>query len=116
MPKVVPSQVVQVIDLNFPGAHSTPDFQISSNSTGVLKAIVRLIGELPSELLELGPEDYSDLVCAVESLSSVMERWQQRGGDDPPARIKNKSPVAVIREVLSKCPDERPSKNTAELA
>jgi hypothetical protein len=41
--------------------------------------------------------------------------WQFRGGDDPPKRIKEKSPVAVIREAMTKCPDQNPSPATAEL-
>lgn len=116
MPRVVPSQVVAVIDQSFPDAQTTPDFPIYSASAGLLSAIVRLTGEIPGELLTVGAEDYSDLVCALEVLTSTVDRWHQRGGDDPPARVKRKSPVAIIRGVLSKCPDENPSAATADLA
>jgi hypothetical protein len=116
MPRVVPSQVVSLIDQSFPGTQKTPDFPIYSASAGVLSAIVRLTNEIPTELLTVGAEDYSDLVCALEGLTSAVNRWLQRGGDDPPARIKARSPVWVIREVLTKCPDESPSPTTAELS
>ena len=41
MPRVVPSQVVAVIDQSFPDAQTTPDFPIYSASAGLLSAIVR---------------------------------------------------------------------------
>jgi hypothetical protein len=116
MPRVVPSQVVSLINQSFPGTENTPDFPIYSASAGVLSAMVRLTNEIPPELLTVGAEDYSDLVCALEGLSSAVNRWLQRGGDEPPARIKAKSPVSIIREVLTKCPDESPSPTTAALS
>jgi hypothetical protein len=115
MPRVVPSQVVGLIDLNFPTAKSTPDFPLYSNSAGILNAIVRLTHEIPTELLALNANQYSDLVCGLESVSSAVTRWHQRGGDDPPARVNGKSPVAVVRESLSRCPDEIPEPGTVGL-
>jgi hypothetical protein len=116
MPRVVPSQVVSLINQCFPNTQNTPDFPIYSASAGVLSAIVRLANEVPPELLTIGAEDYSDFVCALEGLTNAVNRWLQRGGDEPPARIKAKSPVSIIREVLSKCPDESPSPKTVALS
>jgi hypothetical protein len=96
MPRVVPSQVVSLINQSFPGTQTAPDFPIYSASAGVLSAIVHLTNDIPPELLTVGAEDYTDLVCALEGLTSAVNRWLQRGGDDPPARIKSKSPVSVI--------------------
>jgi hypothetical protein len=115
MPRVVPSQVVGIIDQNFPNARTAPDFAVYSRSAGVLKAIIRLTEEIPTELLVLNAEDYNDLVCGLESLWSAVTEWHQRGGDEPPARIKGKSPIAIIRETLSRCPDESPAPGTVEL-
>jgi hypothetical protein len=78
-------------------------------------AIVRLTNEIPTELLTVGVEDYCDLVCALEGLAAAVDKWHRRGGDDPVARIKAKSPVAIIREVLLKCPDQSPSPATVTL-
>ena len=39
-------------------------------------AIVRLIDELPTELLTISGDDYNDLVCGVESIRSSVEFWQ----------------------------------------
>jgi hypothetical protein len=115
MPRVVPSQVIALIDQSFPAIKTTREFPIYSASAGVLSAIVRLTSEIPAELLTIGAEDYSDLVCALEGLTSAVNRWLQRGGDDPPARIKGMNPVAIIRGALSKCPDESPSLGTTTL-
>jgi hypothetical protein len=116
MPRVVPSQVVSLINVSFPGTQNTPDFPIYSASAGVLSAIVRLTNEIPTELLTVVAEDYSDLVCALEGLTSAVNRWLQRGGDEPPARIKAKSPVSIIREILTKCPDQSPSPTAATIS
>ena len=115
MPRVFPSQVVGIIDEHFTAARTETDFAIGPRSSGILKAIIRLIGEIPTELLELSPGDYGEFVCAVESLSSAVAQWELRGSDDPPAQVKNKNPIVIIREALSKCPDEGAAPGTVEL-
>jgi len=59
MPRVVPSQVVALINQNFPAARSSTRFDVYSGSAGALSAIVRLVGEIRSELLVIGGEGYS---------------------------------------------------------
>ncbi len=115
MTRVVPSQVVALIDQAFPNAKTVQDFAVYAGSAGALSAIVSLADEIPDELLTISGDDYTDLVHGMESLSQKVENWNHRGGDEPPPRIKGKSPVVIIREVLTKCPDERPSPATAEL-
>jgi hypothetical protein len=116
MPAVVPSQVVFLIDQAFPGARITPKFPVYSGHAAILSAIVRLTKEIPDELIAISGEDYIDLVHASESLANSVAHWNRRGGDDPPKYIKDKSPVAVVREMLSKCPDQRPALGTADLS
>jgi hypothetical protein len=67
-------------------------------------------------LITISGEDYADLVHGLESLGHSVDRWNARGGDDPPNYIKDKSPVAIVREMLSRCPDASPSPATNELA
>jgi hypothetical protein len=116
MPRVVPSQVVDLIDQRYPTAKSTPDFPVYSGDAAVLSAIVCLTREIPPELLTISGADYIDLIHGLEALQNSVNFWQLRGGDEPPKRIKEKSPVAVVRGALTKCPDENPSPATAELA
>lgn len=115
MPRVVPSQVVALIDRSFPGCKANRKFPVYSGNAGVLSAIVSLADEIPEELLTISGDDYTDLVHGMEALTHVVTHWNARGGDDPPAWIKDKSPVAVTRDVLAKCPDENPAPATAEL-
>jgi hypothetical protein len=116
MPKVVPSQVVGFIDHLFPDIRTIPKFPIYSGHAAGLSAIVSLADDIPDELITISGEDYSDLVHALESLGHSVDRWNARGGDEPPSYIKNKSPVAIVREMLSMCPDASPSPATNDLA
>jgi hypothetical protein len=116
MPKVVPSQVVALIDQVFPNARTNPNFPVYSANAATLSAIVSLTSdEIPEELFTISGEDYTDLVHAIEALADSVTRWNQRGGDEAPRLIKGKSPVAIVREMLAKCPDQYPSPATAEL-
>jgi hypothetical protein len=94
LPKVVPSQVVEFIDRIYPRNRAEPMF----------------------DLITISGEDYTDLVHGMEALADSVTRWNQRGGDASPNWIKGQSPVAVVRAMLAKCPDQNPSPQTAELA
>src|ERR1039458_5174460 len=100
MPRVVPSQVVALIDRSFPGCKGNPKFPVYSRSAGVLSAIVSLADDIPEELLTISGDDYTDLVHGMEALAYIVSRWNAQGGDDPPAWINEKSPVAVVRDAL----------------
>jgi len=115
MPKVVPSQLLTLIDQVFPHITTTPRFPVYSGNAATLSAIVSLTDDIPEELITISGEDYSDLVHALESLAHSVEHWNQRGGDEPPPYIKGKSPVAIVREMLAKCPDQSPSPTTTDL-
>ena len=116
MPRVVPSQVIGLIDQLFPNARTTPKFPVYSGSAAGFSAIISLADDISEELISISGEDYADLVHALESLRHSVGRWNARGGDDPPSYIKDKSPVAIVREMLSRCPDASPSPATNELA
>ncbi len=106
MPKVVPSQVVAVIDQVFPDARTNPDIPVYSGNTGTLSAIVTLTDEIPEELITISGQDYTDLIQGLAALTQAVIKWNQRGGDAPPAKIAGKSPLFIIREMLAKCPDQ----------
>ncbi len=115
MPKVVPSQVVALIDQVFPGVKTTPNFPVYSGNAATLSAIVSLTNDIPEELITISGEDYSDLVHGLEALAHSVDGWNQLGGDKPPNLIKGKSPVVIVWEMLRKCPDQNPSPATAEM-
>jgi hypothetical protein len=125
MARIVPSQIVALIDQNLPEAqspipsvgHASPILSVSHSSVAGLTAIVRLIDELPTELLTISGMDYSDLVCGVEAIRNSVAFWQHKGpGQIGAAPIRGKNILVMLREVLAKCPDQIPSVATAELA
>jgi hypothetical protein len=113
LPKVIPSQVVALIESIYPKAQ--PNMQVSSRDAAVLAAIINLVDDIPEELLTISGEDYSNFVFALESMGAAVDRWTQRGGDEPPRPIKHVSPVIVVRETLLNCPDANPSPASSEL-
>ncbi len=116
MTKVVPSQIVSFIDRIYPGAKSTPDMPVYSADSAVLGAIIDLADDLPVELLTLSGDDYANYVFGLEAMQAAIDRWNYRGGDDRPRNHDGKSPVYLVREALSKCPDQSPSPQTTELS
>ena len=77
MPKVVPSQVVALIDQAFPGAKDAPNFPVYSGNAATLAAIVSLTDDIPDELITISGDDYTDLVHGLEALAHSVDRWNQ---------------------------------------
>ena len=121
MPRVVPSQVVEVIDRIFPAAKDQKDtqqgrFSVDRAHQNELAAIVALFDQIPPELLILGPNDYTDLQLAVTAIKNTIPTWQTRNyGLERILGHSNLNPVTIIRNVLSKCPDEGILKSTSDL-
>jgi hypothetical protein len=116
MTKVVPSQIVSLIDRFYPAAKTTSDMAVYSADSAVLRAIIDLADDLPVELLTISGDDYANYVFGLESMRAAIDRWNYRGGDDRPRGYEGKSPVYMVREALSKCQDQNPSPQTTALA
>lgn len=121
MPRVVPSQVVEVIDQVFPNVKNQKDIQQGRFSVGrdyqnEVAAIVELIDQIPSELIKLDPKDYTVLQLAVTAIKNTLSIWKLRDyGLDRIRGHGNLNPVTIIRNTLSKCPDEGVSKSVSDL-
>ena len=116
MARVVPSQIVALIDQNI-GDPQSSRVSVSHESVAALTAIGRLIDELPTELLTISGMDYSDLVCGVEAIRNSVAFWQHKGvGEIGVAGIRGKSILKILRQALAKCPDQIPSPETSGLA
>lgn len=119
MPRVVPSQIVELIDKLFPWAKDQREgdeknYLTAANSYSIA-AVLDLLQHVPSELITLGPEDFPEFVSSVAALRHLTERWQVR--NEPFHRIpglRHLSPVTLIRQALAKCPDEFASSDTQE--
>jgi hypothetical protein len=75
MPKVLPSQVLSLIDRHF----ENKDTSVTHATVGIYSAIARLIDEIPTELLVLSAAEYDNLVCGVEAIRQVVTFWEQKG-------------------------------------
>lgn len=121
MPRVVPSQIVDVIDQVFPAVKDQKDsqhgrFSVDRTYQNEVAAIVELVYQIPAELIILDPKDYTALQLAVTALKNTISTWKLR--DYGLERIHgqgNLNPVTIIRNALSKCPDEGVSKATSDL-
>lgn len=127
MPRIVPSQVVDVIDSLFPNAKdevegSAPELRWDDATR--LLAILELTAQIPEQLLILKSMQYAEYVASLAAIRWYVERWQTSERVTPPHSrpltpipgLRRHSPVALIRQALDECPDEFPSTGTSELA
>ncbi len=121
MPRVVPSQIVEFIDQTIPKAKLQTDsggkgFSLNRLDQHPCAGVVDLIAQLPSELLVLSREQYTEFVASVAAIKNTLEIWKLRDyGLNEIPRFGDYNPISFIRQALSMCPDEIPSKDTAEL-
>ncbi len=121
MSRVVPSQVVSVVDKLFPGAKTQTEggqaLILYSGNAPQLAAIIDLVERVPDELVVLDAEDFATLRVCISAIRTQISQWNASSnqplvliGGLPPL-----SPVRLIRDVMVKCPDEGPAPGTAEL-
>lgn len=121
MPRVVPSQVVQLIDQLFPDAQrqtESQEFGLRMGNIYQVAALLDLVQEIPSELIVLSPDRYAELVSSIAAIRTVMQSWQSHGdfAFNRVPGLRRLNPVTLIRQALVACPDEFPSPGTTELA
>jgi hypothetical protein len=112
MPHLVPSEVVRVIDKNFPWAAGTEKSpRLDINHLGRVVAVLALVDRLPAHLLTLNGTEYADYINAVEALRSRPQLWIAQ-----PTISRSAEPVREIRNSLTKCPDDWPPATVHGLA
>ena len=115
--RVVPSQVVSVIEQLFPAVLTQTTFQLTSDNTEAIMALLALIDQLPHELLPATSEQYNALVIAIAVLRNAPKRWEARPRDPvigTPGGYST-SPVRLLYDTLKACPDEAPAPATTDL-
>ena len=116
MPRVVPSQVVSLIDQFFPDAVHRQNFNVTMSDALSLSAVLRLAYEIPSELLNISGDNYTDYVSGLAAIDYTLKRWQNlQSGMGFLQPFKTGNPVFLIRHTLALCPDSVPSPTTAEV-
>jgi hypothetical protein len=120
MPRVVPSQIIDLIDQVLSAIPAAPGgvSVLTPLQAPQLSALLDLVSEMPDEYLVLVGDDYSKYRVGVSGLKALLTLWQNQ----LPAPAFNRLAVdgvdclKAIRELLAKCPDEIPSPATTELS
>ncbi len=127
MPMVFPSQIVEYIDRRIDVAtkqapSGTPPYELAFNHTGVVRAVLELVDQLPAALIALDSEQYAEFLEAISDLREAVKIWStgnQRhkvskmfGGSSPTQRL---NPLTVVRRALASCPDEAVPPTATEL-
>ncbi len=121
MARIVPSQVVEIINSMFPFTATQRDHESVSldfSSQESLAGIVHLIDQIPPELIHLKDTDYINFIVNLEAIRSAVKSWEQRGNVNPLKflpRFNRLNPITIVRRALEKCPDEFPSSSVTEL-
>jgi hypothetical protein len=110
--RVVPSEIVRVIDRHFPWATGTEEAQrLNANHIGRVMAILGLVDRLPPHLLTLNENEYTDYVAQVEALRSRPQLWLAQ-----PELSRSGQAIREIRTFLTKCPDDSPPDSVHSLS
>lgn len=116
MPRVVPSDVVAVIDRMYPKVEPHTGFAVSDLPT--LAALVQLIEAVPDELIRLEPQEFAAFTAsaaAVKGFVEMLQATKPTGGTPMGLRGYGDHPIAIVRSALAKCKDEAPTRATTEL-
>ena len=118
MPPITPTQARATISLLFPGAdqnaYGVPTY--SWGNASALRGIINLVREIPSELISLPEDVYTDLVLAIRAIENQLDVWIHRGDAGLLGSVQGQDPIVLILRALAQCPDEYPpSPTTTEL-
>ena len=126
MPKIVPSQIVEFIDNRFPMAQkqmsgqSSEIFSIDFSRQGIVNTLIHLIDQLPNNLLLLVGDESVRFLEAYHELTSAVAIWNTDSAGRRHSITKmidgsRLNPVTIIRDILSRCPDQGYENSTSEL-
>lgn len=125
MPRVVPSQIVSVIDKLFPALakqKNSPGQEITLDYTHSysISAVIILVDQVPPELIIIPEDEYAIYMAGIAAAKNAVEIWKTRGNvtmgnlQSLPG-LTHLNPITIIRNALEKCPDQIPKPSTAEL-
>jgi hypothetical protein len=108
MPKILPSQIVSAIDSMFgPTRNEIYSDAITHVYRAEVHALLGMLDEVSSELIDLSSTDYLEFSRCRAVLSTSLALWNV--GDGRPARdVGGKDPVERIRRLMKRCHDELP--------
>jgi len=117
MPRVVPSQVRELIEHLYPPSTLVSGIgsQLFTEHSSNLAAILAMAEKIPDELLALTGHDYNKYIMALETIRHQLSRWLHRTDPQALPQVQGRNTVLIIYEALKLCPDESPTPVTAAL-
>jgi hypothetical protein len=79
MPRVVPTQIIAFIDEEFSFAQARQPFNVDMQFKDRVTALLRLVDELPDELIRITDREYNRFVRSVETMRSTIALWDAHG-------------------------------------
>lgn len=107
--RIVPSDIVRQIKLFFPSIGGSTSLQLYVPGHGAeLETILKMLEQVPTELLVLLPDDFAALSTAIATIRSELDTSRSHGERSlrPTPGYQNVDPVTMIYSLLLKCPDE----------
>ncbi len=117
MPRIVPSEIVLVIEQSFPYTiKGDPNAQLDRSHAGSIAAIIRLVEELPEELITISGADYIQFIQAFETMRSTYGTWSTIGRSEHSENARAAAALTALRKSLKQLPDQQVPATTATLA
>jgi hypothetical protein len=117
--RVVPSDVVKLIERIWPDVYRRPEPRLTLNYSyrPHLQAIVEMYDRIPDDLLAPPRDEYPTLMAAVGGIRAAIVQFNTAGDSRPIDKtpgLGNIDPVTALRSALLKCPDQVPGQGTAD--
>jgi hypothetical protein len=112
VPRIVPSQIVSFLN-NSPFSKPPNPHEMSSADAAQLHGLLKLLDEVPEELLPADPKSYGQLVCSKERVRIQLE--SEYRGPGPFVSPLLHEAGAQIFQIMSSCPDQAPAPTTSQL-
>jgi len=104
--RVVPTQIKDLIDTAFPAAKEGKELHIDDPHLGTVAAILRLIDEVPDELIAISGHEYNEYVSSVETMRSIEQMWRAHGRIEMHTGVRLGAAVAKLRKCLEGLRDQ----------
>jgi len=115
MPRVVPSQIISFIDGHFAFARLKERFNVDLQFKDRVSALLRLVDELPDELVAMTGPEYNRFVEDVETMRSTIELWNAHGALTPNFDVRLGSAITDLRRCVAEMDDQLVPASTAGL-
>lgn len=108
MPTILPSQIVDAIDEMFgPNRNELDLRKVHYKLRPQVHALLILLDEVPSELIDLSSVEYVELARCRGALATALAMWNV-GGVQPAEQVGGRDPVANVRRLMAQCRDYVP--------